>query len=42
VLPLALPGKLGRALRTGALTTDRPDVRGTVPFAAWLTEHAER
>lgn len=39
VLPLVLPGKLPRALRTGALTTDRPDVRGTVSFAAWLAEH---
>jgi uncharacterized protein YbjT (DUF2867 family) len=36
LVPVALPGKLGRALRTGALTTARPDVRGTVPFARWL------
>ncbi|MGI5227637.1 SDR family oxidoreductase [Actinoallomurus sp. CA-142502] len=37
LLPLPLPGRLGRALRAGALTAERPDVRGTVPFAAWLT-----
>ncbi|GJF30908.1 nucleotide-diphosphate-sugar epimerase [Kitasatospora sp. NE20-6] len=36
-LPVPLPGGVGRALRAGALTTDRPDVRGTVPFAVWLT-----
>lgn len=38
VLPIVIPGKLGRALRSGALTAERPDVRGTVPFAAWLAE----
>ena len=36
VLPLPLPGKLGNALRSGALTSDQPDVRGRTPFAAWL------
>jgi uncharacterized protein YbjT (DUF2867 family) len=36
LLPLPLPGKLGRALRAGALTAQRPDVRGATPFAAWL------
>jgi uncharacterized protein YbjT (DUF2867 family) len=36
LLPLWLPGNLGRALRTGALTSTRPAVRGTVPFSAWL------
>ena len=36
LVPVALPGRLGRALRTGALTDERPDVRGTVTFAAWL------
>jgi uncharacterized protein YbjT (DUF2867 family) len=36
LLPLWLPGKLGRALRAGALTSTRPAVRGTVPFSAWL------
>ena len=36
LVPVALPGKLGRALRAGALTTGEPDVRGTVTFADWL------
>lgn len=37
VLPLPLPGKLGRALRAGALTAERPDVRGATAFTAWLS-----
>jgi|SRR5579859_4212905 len=36
LVPVAVPGKLGRALRGGALTTARPDVRGTVTFGDWL------
>ena len=36
LVPVVLPGKLGRALRAGVLTTARPDVRGTIPFADWL------
>ena len=36
LVPVALPGKLGRALRAGVLTTGRPDVRGSVTFADWL------
>ena len=36
LIPVPLPGRLGRALRTGALTDERPDVRGTVTFADWL------
>jgi uncharacterized protein YbjT (DUF2867 family) len=35
-LPVPLPGKLGRALRGGALTAGHPDVRGSTTFAAWL------
>ncbi|WP_433186508.1 SDR family oxidoreductase [Actinoallomurus sp. CA-150999] len=35
-LPLPLPGGIGRALRGGALTAERPDVRGTTRFASWL------
>lgn len=35
-VPVPVPGKLGRALRAGALTTARPDVRGTQTFADWL------
>lgn len=36
LVPVAMPGKLGRALRAGVLTTGRPDVRGTITFAGWL------
>jgi uncharacterized protein YbjT (DUF2867 family) len=36
LLPVPLPGRLGRALRAGALTAERPDVSGTANFAAWL------
>lgn len=36
LVPVRLPGKLGRALRTGALTNARPTVLGTQPFGAWL------
>lgn len=31
-----LPGSLGKALRAGALTDERPDHRGRVSFAEWL------
>ena len=36
LLPVPVPGKLGRALRAGGLTTDQPDVRGTITFADWM------
>jgi uncharacterized protein YbjT (DUF2867 family) len=36
LIPLPLPGRLGRALRGGALTAEPPDVRGTTRFADWL------
>jgi uncharacterized protein YbjT (DUF2867 family) len=36
LVPLPIPGKLGRALRDGGLTAGQPDVRGTVTFAEWL------
>jgi uncharacterized protein YbjT (DUF2867 family) len=36
LIPVPLPGKLGRALRAGALTAERPDVQGTMRFADWL------
>jgi uncharacterized protein YbjT (DUF2867 family) len=36
LVPTPLPGRLGRALRGGALTTENPDVRGCVTFADWL------
>jgi uncharacterized protein YbjT (DUF2867 family) len=41
LVPVPLPGKIGRALRAGALTTSQPDVTGHVTFADWLaTQHA--
>jgi len=36
LVPMAVPGTAGRALRSGALTAPRPDVRGTTDFADWL------
>jgi uncharacterized protein YbjT (DUF2867 family) len=36
LVPMPVPGRLGRALRGGALTTGNADVRGRVTFAAWL------
>ena len=40
-LPLPVPGKLGRALRDGALTSDHADVLGAITFADWLAaQHA--
>ncbi|WP_326698800.1 NAD(P)H-binding protein [Streptomyces sp. NBC_01754] len=41
-VPVVLPGAVGRALRAGALTTDRPDVRGTTTFAQWLDRRQAR
>lgn len=37
-VPVPLPGRLGRALRSGVLTQPAPRVRGTVGFAGWLRE----
>jgi uncharacterized protein YbjT (DUF2867 family) len=37
LLPVPVPGQLGRVLRTGGLTTSQPDIRGTISFADWLT-----
>ena len=36
LLPVPLPGRLGRALRAGALTTTDPDVTGAITFGGWL------
>jgi uncharacterized protein YbjT (DUF2867 family) len=36
LVPVPLPGKTGRALRDGALTTRHPDARGATGFADWL------
>lgn len=36
LVPVLLPGRLGRALRDGALTNEQPEVTGSSTFAAWL------
>jgi uncharacterized protein YbjT (DUF2867 family) len=36
LVPMPVPGTVGRALRSGALTAPRPDVRGTTGCADWL------
>lgn len=36
LVPVWLPGRIGRMLRDGALTASDPDVRGAITFAAWL------
>jgi uncharacterized protein YbjT (DUF2867 family) len=36
MVPVPVPGKLGRALRDGGLTADHADVRGTTTFRDWL------
>jgi uncharacterized protein YbjT (DUF2867 family) len=36
LMPMPVPGTVGRALRSGALTVQRPDARGTTAFADWL------
>jgi uncharacterized protein YbjT (DUF2867 family) len=36
LVPVPLPGKLGRALKSGGLTAGHADVNGTITFAEWL------
>jgi uncharacterized protein YbjT (DUF2867 family) len=36
LVPVPVPGKIGRALRDGALTADHADALGTITFADWL------
>ena len=36
LIPMPVPGAVGRALRSGALTVPRPDVRAATSFADWL------
>jgi uncharacterized protein YbjT (DUF2867 family) len=40
LIPLRVPGRIGRALRSGTLTTRQAEVTGHVPFAAWLEAEA--
>jgi uncharacterized protein YbjT (DUF2867 family) len=35
-MPVPVPGKMGRALRSGGLTTSSPDFSGTLTFGDWL------
>ncbi len=41
LLPVPVPGKVGRALRDGALTAGKPDVSGTITFADWLADRLQ-
>ncbi len=36
LVPIPVPGRTGRNLRAGALTSENPDVRGVQTFAGWL------
>lgn len=36
LLPVPVPGKIGRALRDGGLTAADPDTKGVIGFAEWL------
>jgi uncharacterized protein YbjT (DUF2867 family) len=36
LVPVPLPGRVGRELRAGALTTSQADAVGTITFADWL------
>jgi uncharacterized protein YbjT (DUF2867 family) len=36
LVPVPVPGRIGRTLREGGLTTSEPDIRGTTTFADWL------
>jgi uncharacterized protein YbjT (DUF2867 family) len=42
LVPLPLPGRLGRALRAGAATTAHPDVRGQLTFGKWIEQDPVR
>ena len=36
LVPVPIPGRMGRALRDGALTASKPDITGTTSFTDWL------
>jgi uncharacterized protein YbjT (DUF2867 family) len=40
LLPVPVPGRLGRTLRSGGLTASQPDIRGTISFADWLASQS--
>lgn len=41
LVPVPLPGKLGRALRAGGLTAHDADVLGQITFAEWLSSNPQ-
>jgi uncharacterized protein YbjT (DUF2867 family) len=41
LVPIPLPGKLGRVLRAGGLTADDADVVGEITFADWLAASSQ-
>jgi uncharacterized protein YbjT (DUF2867 family) len=41
LIPVPVPGGVGRALRDGALTSARPDIQGSLTFAAWAKSKPE-
>lgn len=41
-LPIPLPGMVGKALRAGAATTEKPAVSGTISFATWLKKEVTK
>ena len=40
LIPVRVPGRVGRALRSGTLTTRQAEVTGHVPFAVWMEAEA--
>jgi hypothetical protein len=40
LIPVRVPGRIGRALRSGTLTTRQAEVTVHVPFAAWVEAEA--
>jgi hypothetical protein len=40
LIPVRVPGRVGRALRSGTLTTGQAEVTGQVPFEAWMEAEA--
>ncbi len=41
LMPVPVPGRLGRALRSGGLTVSRPDICGNISFADWLASQPQ-
>jgi len=41
LVPVPVPGRVGRALRDGVLTSAHPDIQGSLTFAAWAKARPE-